>query len=370
MNICIAAPYFMPFIRSNEYGLARSLSDRGHNVTIIASKSRAPREKMVHGHYPYPHDFEIKYLRTVLDIADNPIVTSIDVRGFDAVMLQEDYPFLCHGAYASAKKHGIATVLSSERTYYPENLVKRLALKILDASTNKKLREGVNVLTAHCSAAREFMINELGVKREIKVIPVGVDTKIFRPLPSRNKYLGEGDLKLLTVARLYPYKGLEYLIKAMELVRKKEPRAMLYILGKGQEEKNLRKLVNQLKLSNVVFIKEVIPNHLMPELYAECDVYVQPSVIEPFGIAVLEAMACGKPVIGTSVGGMRDTIIDGESGCLVPPKNVEKLAGAILNLSGQELSKRGLKARERASLRFDWDLIAAEYEKILINLGG
>ncbi len=365
MKICIAAPYFMPFIRSNEYGLARSLSGLGHKVTIITSKSTAPRERMIADESSYPQDFEIKYLPTLFDFADNPFVTSLSVEGFDAVMLQEDYPFLCHRAYASAKKHRIPTILSSERTYYPENFIKRLALKIFDATSNKKLRDGVNVLTAHCTAAREFMMNELGVRREIKVIHVGVDTGLFRPLPSRNKYLSEGRMKLLTVARLHPYKGMEYLIKAIALVEKEKPKTVLYILGKGREERKLKKLVNQLRLSNVRFIEEVIPNDMMPELYAECDIYVQPSVIEPYGIAVLEAMACGKPVIGTGVGGMKDTVLDGETGCLVPPKNVEKLASAILKLSGEGVHKFGLKARERTVRHFDWKFIAAEYEKLI-----
>lgn len=359
----------MPFIRSNEYGLARSLSDLGHKVTVIASSSRAPREKMIMGQCSCPQDFEVKYLTTVLDIADNPVVASPDTKGFDVVLLQEDYPFLCHKAYASARKHGIPTILSSERTYYPGNFVKRLALKIFDAGTNRKLREGADALTAHCSAAKEFMINELCVRREIKVIPVGVDTRIFKPLPSRNKYLKKGDMKLLTVARLHPYKGLEYLIKSMELVAKEKPGVKLYIIGKGHEEKNLKEMVSRLRLSNVVFIKEVIPNHMMPELYAECDVYVQPSIIEPYGIAVLEAMACGKAVIGTNVGGLRDTIVDGETGYLITPKNAEKLADAVIDLATRELRiKFGLKARERAVEQFDWKLIAAEYETLIKNL--
>lgn len=365
MNICIAAPYFSPFIRSNEYGLAQKMSELGHKVTIVTSKSRAPREKMITERCSYSHDFEIKYLPTLLDIVDNPIVTSLDVRGFDVVMLQEDYPFLCHKAYAEAKKYGIPTVLSSERTYYPENIIKRYALKLLDAGANKKLREGADALTAHCTAAKEFMIRELDVKREIEVIHVGIDTRIFRPLPSRNKYLSEGDPRFLTVARLHPYKGLEYLIKSMELVGEKEPGAKLYILGKGKDEEKLRKLVSQLRLSNVIFIKEDIPNHMMPELYAECDVYVQPSIIEPYGIAVLEAMACGKPVVGTGVGGMLDTIDNERTGILVELGDSEALAEALIRLHDDGMRKKmGDGGRKRAE-DFDWEAIGRKYMELL-----
>jgi len=366
MKICIASPYFMPFIGSNEYGLAQTLVRYGHEVTIITSKSKAPREKMVTGQSSCPQDFEVKYIPTILNIEDNPVVASIDTSGFDVVLLQEDYPFLCHRAYASAKKNGIPAILSSERTYYPQNAVKRCVLKMLDAWSNRRLREGADALTAHCTAARKFMIEELGVKREVEVIPVGVDTGLFKPLPSRHKYLREGDVKLLTVARLHPYKGLEYLILAMEIIGKKNPGAKLYIHGKGHEEKRLRMMANQSGMNNVEFVEEIIPNHMMPELYAECDIYVQPSIIEPYGIAVLEAMSCGKPVVGTRVGGMLDTIDNGSTGFLVKPKDAGGLAEAFLRLQDDTVRKKmGEAARGRVVGVFDWDVIGRKYMDLI-----
>lgn len=366
MKICIASPYFMPLIRSNEYGLAQALIRYGHEVTIITSKSRAPREKMITGQSSGCQVFEVKYIPTILNIADNPVVASFDTSGFDVMLLQEDYPFLCHRAYSSAKKNGIPTILSSERTYYPHNPVKRYVLNILDAWSNRRLREGADALTAHCTAAREFMTKELGVKRKIEVIPVGVDTGLFKPKPSQNKYLQDGDVKLLTVARLHPYKGIEYLIRSMEIVGKKKPGAKLYIMGKGHEEKRLRTMAELSGSKNVEFIEYVLPNDMMPDLYAECDIYVQPSIIEPYGIAVLEAMACGRPVIGTRVGGMLDTIENGKTGFLVEPENAEALADAIMQMHDASIRKMmGEAARKRAVEVFDWDFIGRKYLELI-----
>ena len=70
------------------------------------------------------------------------------------------------------------------------------------------------------------------------------------------------------------------------------------------------KFVEKLK-DHVEFIQVSIPNYEMAHVYSSCDIYVQPSIIEPFGIAVLEAMACGNPVVSSNVGGMRDTVVDG-----------------------------------------------------------
>ncbi len=370
MNIGIVVPYFTPYVRGNEYGLAQGLTRLGHNITIITSAARAPREKAITDTASQDTniDFEVRYLPVLIDIGDNPIVSGVKdhIKGQDIVMLQEDYPLICHKAYSAARKYNIPTILSSERTYYPDNTAKRCALKVLDATTNKKLRNAVDVLTAHCTAAKEFMINELGVEQEITVIHVGVDAQLFRPKRSELKYLHQGDFKILTTARLHKYKGLNYLIEAMKIIRKEMPDAHLYILGKGKEEQNLKSLTNKLKLNSVVtFLTKPIPNQEMPSLYAECDAYVQPSIIEPYGIAVLEAMACGKPVVGTRVGGMKDTISK-ETGFLAEPGNPEEITKYLKLLSNEDIrSRMGMSARRRAVEEFDWSRIAPKYLKNL-----
>lgn len=376
MKIGIVVPYFTPYINGNEYGLAESLASLGHEVTIIASTAKAPREKKVvdskNSDIYSDLKFSVNYLPTLVNVADNPIVSlkACSFKGFDVLMLQEDYPYICHKVYREAKKHGIPTVLSSERTYYPENHIKLYALKILDLTVNKALRNNVDVLTAHCTAAKDFMAAELGVKREIKVVNVGVNSDVFKPLPSANRYLKTGDFKILTVARLHEYKGLEYLIKSMKGVTQQAPEAHLFILGKGSEEQNLKELKESLELDrHVTFISEPIPNYKMPELYAECDIYVQPSIVEPYGIAVLEAMSCGKPVVGTKIGGMVDTIKDNECGFLVSPRNPDQLAEKILFLrDNKSREKFGKTARIRVQNIFDWDRIAHYYQEILDRL--
>ena len=388
MKLCIVVPYFTPYVRGNEYGLAESLTKLGYDVTVIASKGKAPREivKLSITNYQlrsasekYDFNFKVKYLPTILDIGENPIVSGLNLEGYDVALLQEDYPFICHKAYREAKKRGIKTILSSERTYYPEG-IKGTILKIVDKVKNEELMEGVDALTAHCSAAKDFMERELGVKREIEIIHVGVDTELFKPnrlfdengalSKKHGKVFTEKCYAILTVARLHKYKGIEYLIEAMQLLQGQIPEAKLYILGKGSEEENLKTLVKKLGLEGTVeFIREAIPNYEMPFLYRECDVYVQPSIIEPYGIAVLEAMACGKPVVGTKVGGMQDTIKEGETGFLVEPGNAEEIADRLRILrDGDKRAEMGIRAREWVVDNFDWMVIGKKYKEIIEDL--
>jgi glycosyltransferase involved in cell wall biosynthesis len=374
MKLCIVVPYFTPYVRGNEYGLAESLTKLGYDVTIIASKGKAPRE--VKKEFAGEFDFKVKYLPTLLDIGENPVVSGLNLEGYDVALLQEDYPFICHKAYAKAKKRGIKTILSSERTYYPEG-IKGTILKIVDKAKNEELRESVDVLTAHCSAAKDFMERELGVKREIEIIHVGVDTELFKPnrlfdengalSKKHGKLFTENCYAILTVARLHKYKGLEYLIEAMRFLQDQIPEAKLYILGKGPEEENLQNLVKKLSLEGKVeFIEKAIPNYEMPFLYGECDIYVQPSIIEPYGIAVLEAMACGKPVVGTKVGGMQDTIKEGETGFIVEPRNAGEIADRLKILrDGDKRAEMGKSARKWVVDNFDWMVVGKEYQEVI-----
>jgi len=368
MNICIVVPYFTPYVRGNEYGLAESLTKLGYDVTIIASKGKAPRE--VKKEFSGEFGFKVKYLPTILDIGENPIVYGLNLKGCDVALLQEDYSFICHKAYAEAKKYGIKTILSLVRGYYPKGY-KGLFLKLFDQLKNKELREGADVLTARCSATKDFMEKELEVKREIEIMYSGVDTDLFKPLSEPSgKYLAEGGFKILTIARLHKYKGLEYLIEAMQFLRDQMPEVKLYMLGKGPEEKNLKNLVKRLGLeSEIEFLQRSIPNYEMPFLYRECDIYVQPSLIEPYGIAVLEAMACGKPVIGTKVGGMTDTIKDDETGFLVEPGNAKELADRISVLKDRnKRTEMGIRAREWVVSKFDWMLVGKKYQDVIEEL--
>jgi glycosyltransferase involved in cell wall biosynthesis len=373
VKVAIVVPYFTPYVRGNEFGLADGLSRLGVDVTVLASTGKAPREKMISDNSDVRQSlgFKVKYLNTLLDVGEIPLVPSIGREigsgGYDAVLLQEDYQLICHMAYLAARRKNTPTILSTERTYFPAG-GKRLVLGLFDATLNGMVRRGATAYTAHCTAAKEFAGNELKVPAgRIKVINVGIDTSLFKPTAGETP-LKDGDFKILTVARLHPYKGLAYLIRAMEAVKKSRPGAMLYIMGRGPSAGDLKGLVSRTGMNDTVrFIETPVPNYEMPPVYSSADVYVQPSVVEPYGIAVLEAMACGKPTVCTRVGGMMDTVDDHETGFLVKPADPGALSEVLIELSNDrmEMQRMGALARERAVAKFDWPVIAKAYKELL-----
>ncbi len=378
MKIAIVVPYFTPYVRGNEFGLADGLSRLGVEVDVLASTGKAPREKMAAGkeNIRQSLNFNVKYLKTLLDVGEIPIVPSIGRMiksgGYDVVLLQEDYQPICHMAYLAARRKKVPTVLSTERTYFPEGK-KRLILGLFDATLNGMVRRGATAYTAHCTAAKKFAEKDLNVPADrIKVINVGVDTSLFKPTAGETP-LKDGDFKILTVARLHTYKGLEYLIKAMETVKKSRPGVILYIMGRGPAEGELKAMASSMKLNDVVrFVETPVPNYEMPPVYSSANLYVQPSVVEPYGIAVLEAMACSRPTICTKVGGMTDTVDDHHTGLLVKPADPRALSDAIIELSGDSKSvdAMGRRARERAVEKFDWIVIAGQYKALIEEIAG
>ena len=219
---------------------------------------------------------------------------------------------------------------------------------------------------------------EIGIpERKIVVIHPGVDPIKFNlaidPSPIRKRYHLEGKKVILTVSRLVKHKGHENILKALPQALKRVPNLVYIVIGRGEEEGVLRETVKDLKLEErVVFAGEVVEE--LPLYYAACDLFIMPSYeikergdVEGFGIAYLEANACGKPVIGGRSGGVPDAIIDGETGLLVDPLNINQIADVLIKLlTNPEYSQKlGKKGRERVEKELNWQKVAEKIGGII-----
>ncbi len=198
--------------------------------------------------------------------------------------------------------------------------------------------------------------------KNISVIPNGYDADLFFPTSikeSRKKLEIPMDKKVLVnVAALEEYKGQRFLIEAMNKILKERKDVVLYIIGKGSLEDELRKLIKLYGLEkNIVLAGGNKPEEEMPLWFNACDIFVLPSLNESFGIVLLEAMACGKPVVATINGGSEEITTDEKVGLLVKAGDSKELAKAIEKALEMDWdSKYIIKFAER----YEWENVLKE----------
>jgi len=194
----------------------------------------------------------------------------------------------------------------------------------------------------------------------IGVIPNGIDPSCFHPA-QRNGHPAAARVQLLTVARLVRRKGLDDLLRALAIL-KDEP-MHLTIQGTGADEQELQRLAVSLGVHDRVTFSGFRVRELLPPVYQAADLFVMPSLSESFGLAVLEAMACGLPVIVSQVGGMVEYIEEGTNGLLVPPRDPAALAHAIRRLVADAPLRQSMGARNAQKIRasYTWDRVADAY---------
>ena len=228
-----------------------------------------------------------------------------------------------------------------------------------------------DALVAESEASRQHMIQDYGVApRRIQVIPCGVDLAVFSPQDRRAARraldLPDGPL-LLFVGRLQPLKGIDTLLRTAQEVRHVHQDVQVLIVGGGvdtqdrhdtQELQRLQQLTAHLGLTQHVRFIRAQPQPVLAQYYAAADVFVMPSHYESFGMVVLEAMACGTPVVASRVGGLASTVEHGHTGFLAPVGNVQAFTQAIVQLLAQPSVWQACSvASQRRAQTFTWPRI-------------
>jgi glycosyltransferase involved in cell wall biosynthesis len=209
----------------------------------------------------------------------------------------------------------------------------------------------------------------------IVIIPCGVDTKRFSPDHSfqgkKTKHKSSSP-RILYVGKLIHYKGVDALIKAFKTVLAKFPNCSLMIAGDGEKRYELMDLAKKLELGDRVIFAGWVPDKWLPHYYCTSDLLVLPSIEsrrEAFGMVLLEAMACGIPVIASDIPGPEEVVNSKEIGLLAPPGNAEKLAQAIIDLlHDNRLTEKRARVHALVKKRYDWSVIANSYENLYKDL--
>ena len=217
---------------------------------------------------------------------------------------------------------------------------------------------------------------------KVTAISLGVETSVFNPNINagniKEKYGLNDKIIILFVSTFIPRKGVEYLVKAANIVvNQMSYKDVLFLLkGRVPEKEYLKvtyKLIEDYKLEeNIKLVLEYIPNEELKRLYVASDIYVLPSLEEPCPTSLLEPLACGKPLVGTDVGGIVTMIKNGWNGFLVEPANEKQLAEKIKYLLDhpENWDEMGRNSRKIAEEQFDWRKIAEKYLKVYEEVKG
>ncbi len=215
-----------------------------------------------------------------------------------------------------------------------------------------------DVIVSWTEGEAEHIEREFEVSRDkIAIITPGVDTDRFVPSAASSEPTAQK--RIVYVGRLDALKGVDLLIEAFANVAGRGLDAELQIVGGGSADEFRRVLgrISQLRLTNRVKLPGVLPQSELPEIYSNSDCIVAPSFHETFGLAVLEAAACGTPAIAADVDGLRAIVVDGETGYLVGERDEQLYADKIVELMGNGTVrvKMSKAARKRAET-LSWDM--------------
>jgi glycosyltransferase involved in cell wall biosynthesis len=277
-------------------------------------------------------------------------------------------------------------------TFHALGMVKQMHQGAADTSPSERISiEGAifqeaDLVLAECPQDLEDMVTLYQADPcRIEVVPAGVNTEVFQTVPraeARTRLgLDRDAWTAVYVGRMVARKGIDNLVKAFALLATEATTPVRLVIVGGEtadidpmetpEILRLAEIAGRLGIRDLVRFTGKQPQADLKHWYSAADVAVTTPWYEPFGMTPLEAMACGTPVIGSRVGGIKFSVVDGETGFLVPPRAPEQLAEAMGRLHGDRAlgERMGTAARVRVERHFTWgrvaEAISGHYERLL-----
>jgi glycosyltransferase involved in cell wall biosynthesis len=378
MKIAHVTATFMPYHSGTGvvcYQNAMGLAERGHEVAVYTSNHPA-------GDYTYPDAITVHRLPITFRVGNAPFLPGlIKLKGYDLVHLHFPFIFGQEILYFKSLLRGMPYVI----TYHQDVILKGAigtAVKLHHFFLGRLIlaRAKRLMVTSH-DYAQSGRIAPLvnAIKERVVDIPNGVDPDRFNPQVNgealRETYgLKPEDRVVLFVGGLdtpHYFKGVEVLLKSFTHIPDED--AKLLIVGDGDLRPHYTTLAENLGIKDRVIFCGRVSDELLPAHYALCDLHVLPSVTmgEAFGIVLLEAMACAKPVLATNLPGVRSVVADGDDGFLVPPNDHQQLANKIQHLLDHpsQRAEMGQKGRAKVENKYAWprviDRLESVYQEVL-----
>jgi len=365
LKLALVCPYDYAYpggVAIHVANLYEQYKEMGHDVRIITpysgpsssigSKDIIPIGKPV----PIPSGGSVARV-TISPVLAPPVRTILDRERFDVIHIHEP---LCSTLTLTilnlSKAINVGTFHACHRKPRGYQIVSPFMMGLF-----KKLHGKIAV----SEPAKEFVSKYF--PGEYQVIPNGINVARFSTPRPLIEGLSDGKLNILFVGRPEKRKGLTYLLEASRKVKRQVPLSRLIVVGPGTERYDSE--ARKLGLEDAVFTGYV-DNDMLPSYYQSADIFCSPATGgESFGIILLEAMAASKPIVASAISGYASVMSDGVQGILVPPKDKEALAGALIKLlSDPDLRQQmGAKGRIRAE-ECDWPNVADRVNQYYVSL--
>jgi len=387
------------------YGLARSLASKGQNVTVISTceggygTNEVNDVKIICLSRPIPGKIYSKEMldfsrkahrvleRALAELTSNDAIVHsvyfynlISFPSFNKIPIVitefEHYPwipeYLYHYPFISTYRR---------IRWEADSRIRKMLAKIIAPRASKI----VFISRFQC---QQFLKNVKIPEFKCTIIPNAVDINSYRPMNVhglRDEIADGAEVVLLFVGRLTPHKGLHFLLKAIaKLTPSYRKRIKLVVIGprapgfRPDPKTSLKLdkyvayidfLIRQHELDNIVRFLGQVHESELPLYYNAVDMLVHPSLVEAFGLVIIEAMACGKPVLALRIPPLNEIIADGETGILAdhtPRSLAEKLSYVVDNIG--EVRKMGIRGRRVVEERYSWDVISDKYLRLYDTL--
>ena len=305
-----------------------------NDVVVLYSEGVEPG---IHGWYQIEDNIEegirvlrLRYRKSPIPKTTYFIYLWVMFRAFRKLVKEGFRPDVIHAHVYSAgvpavligKLYGLPVIITEHSTGFPRGLVQ--GIERLKA---KFAFEQADIVCPVSENLRRH-IESYGIRARFQVVPNVVDTSLFYPAEDKGHAREDNKKRLLLVALLHPKKGVPYLLGALARLKEKRNDFVLDIVGDGPNRAEYEELSRKLGLQDIVRFHGLKSKQEVAEFMRACDIFVLPSLFETFGVVLIEALACGKPVIATDIGGPNE-IVTPQVGKLVPPGNSEALAEAI-----------------------------------------
>lgn len=371
MRIC----YLSFVLNIHDYRFLTALMKRNHDVYLISylSKKRyseVPKMikdikglKIIHKKFNFTMKYKFFFPLMVLDFRN---------------LVKKIKPEILHTGYVL--NDGIVGAFSGFHPVllmpYGSDILIEPERSLLRKMIIKYAIQKADMITCDCETVKNKIIQMTGFEgNKIVTFPWGIELDKFYPDPRESVRIREklewNDKKILIMNRAFePVYGIQYFIEALPEILSEEPTTRVILIGSGILENQIRSLVSELRLGNVIKFIGQIPIEEMPDYLNAADVYVSTSLSDGTSLSLLEAMACALPVVVTEIPSNKEWVINGQNGFLVAPKNPSEVSKRVLTLlkNSNFREEMGQKNLAIAKDKADWDKNVDKLEVIYKSL--